>query len=77
MAELKIYKGWNTCLDCGYEGLLEYTFMEGESYDDAEALGVMMVLRCPACESSDNAFITSEYYIEMVALNQPQDDSDE
>lgn len=69
MAEKMIYKGWNTCLDCGYEGLLEYTLMEGESYDDAEALGVMMELRCPACESRDNAFISAEYYAEMLELN--------
>lgn len=70
-----IFKGWNTCLDCGYEGLHEYTRIEGESYENIE-LGVMMVLRCPACESTDNAFVTVEYYAEMMALRENQDDSD-
>jgi hypothetical protein len=60
------YKGWGTCLDCGYEGMLQYTPVEGESYSDPEALGVVMLLHCPACESQDHALITIEYYREMV-----------
>jgi len=60
------YKGWGTCLDCGYEGMLEYSLLDGESYSDPEALGVVMLLHCPACESKDHALLTIEYYREMV-----------
>lgn len=58
-------RSWGTCLDCGYEGMLEYIHVEGEVYDDCEALGVMMMLRCPACGSEDHTLIDLEYYREM------------
>jgi hypothetical protein len=61
-----MYKGWGTCLDCGYEGMLEYSLIEGETYSDPEALGVVMLLHCPACETHDHALLTIEYYREMV-----------
>ena len=63
----RMYKGWGTCLDCGYEGMLEYSALEGECYSDPEALGVVMLLHCPACESQDHALISIEYYQDMVA----------
>jgi hypothetical protein len=61
-----IYKGWGTCLDCGYEGMLEYAGVEGEDYTDSEALGVVMLLHCPACETQDHALISMEYFKDMV-----------
>lgn len=61
-----IYKGWGTCLDCGYEGMLEYRHMDGETYTDPEALGVVMALRCPACETHDHALLTMDYYRELL-----------
>jgi hypothetical protein len=47
--------------------MLEYTALEGEHYADPEALGVVMLLQCPACESHDHALIAIEYYREMVS----------
>lgn len=62
----KTYKGWGTCLDCGYEGMLEYRPVAGESYTDPEALGVVMALRCPACESQDQTLLAMDYYHELL-----------
>ncbi|MCK5640263.1 MAG: hypothetical protein KAJ19_05680 [Gammaproteobacteria bacterium] len=66
-------KGWGSCIDCGYEGLLEYHKVEGESYDDKEAFGFMMYLYCPACESGDHSLVTMEYYQELLE-NLPPDE---
>lgn len=60
------HKGWGSCLDCGYEGMLEYSPLEGEDYSDPEAMGVVMILACPACGSRDHALVAIEYYREMV-----------
>lgn len=61
----KALRAWGTCIDCGYEGMLEYYRVEGESYEDAEALGLMMLLHCPACGSREHTLITMEYYLEI------------
>lgn len=53
---------WGECLDCGYAGMLEYFHIQGESYDDQEALGLMMLLHCPACGSREHTLLTMEYY---------------
>ncbi len=61
----KIFQAWGECLDCGYEGMLEYSEVAGEIYSDPEAVGVILLLRCPACESRDNTLVTIEYYHEL------------
>jgi hypothetical protein len=61
----KALRAWGTCIDCGYEGMLEYFRVEGESYEDEEALGLVMLLHCPACDSRENTLITMEYYVEI------------
>lgn len=61
----QILPGWGTCLDCGYEGVLEFHGVPGEHYEDPEALGVMMLLHCPACESREHTLIPMEYYREL------------
>lgn len=63
----KLFKGWGTCLDCGYEGMLEYRPLAGETYTDPEVLGVVMALRCPACEIEDQALLSMAYYHELLA----------
>ncbi len=61
----KPLRAWGTCIDCGYEGMLEYSRIEGERYDDAEAIGIIMLLHCPACGSSEHTLVTMEYYREI------------
>jgi len=56
---------WGGCIDCGYEGLLEYSRVAGESYEDDEAMGLMMLLHCPACGSEEHTLITLEYFREI------------
>lgn len=46
---------------------MEYTHIEGEDYTDQEALGVMLIQRCPACESVENALVPFDYYLQMMA----------
>ena len=45
---------------------MEYTHIEGEDYTDHEALGVMLIQRCPACESVENALVPFDYYRQMM-----------
>lgn len=63
----RVIKAWGSCLDCDYEGLLEYCHITGESYDDEEALGVMLLQRCPACGSEAHSLVPMDYYHEMRA----------
>lgn len=58
-------RAWGTCIDCGYEGMLEYFQVAGEAYDDQDSLGVMMLLHCPACGSDEHTLITMEYFDEI------------
>lgn len=63
------YSAWGTCLDCGYQGLLTYGEVHGERYGGEEDLAVVMLLRCPACESEDHTLVPTDYYRELVAGN--------
>ncbi len=61
-----MFRVWGVCIDCHFEGPLEYTHIEGENYTDNEALGVMLLQRCPACETVENALIPLDYYHQML-----------
>ena len=63
----KAYRAWGTCLDCGYQGPLTYTEVDGEGYTGEEDLAVVMLLSCPACESEDHTLVPNDYYRELVA----------
>jgi len=67
MNRLTHYRAWGACIDCGFEGMLEYHEVAGEAYDDGEALGVMLLLRCPACESEAHSLVPMDYYREISA----------
>lgn len=64
---MKRFNAWGTCLDCSFEGMLEYSHIEGEDYSDTEALGVMLMQHCPACETCDHTLMPIEYYQELKA----------
>lgn len=70
MVSVDILTVWGVCSDCGYEGMLEYRHVAGEDYNDPDALGVMLLQYCPACEGSDNALLPLEFYHEIVAVAQ-------
>lgn len=61
-----MFRVWGVCIDCHFEGPIEYTHIEGEDYDDSEALGVMLIQRCPACESLEHALVPYDYYRQML-----------
>lgn len=60
------FKAWSVCIDCGHEGVLEYSRIPGEEYDDAESIGVMMVLHCPVCDSTEHTLVANDFYQEMI-----------
>lgn len=60
------FRAWGHCFDCHFEGMLEYSHIEGEDYDDNEALGVMLLQHCPACDTTEHALIPIDYYREMM-----------
>ncbi len=60
------FRAWGHCFDCHFEGMLEYSHIEGEDYEDSEAIGVMLIQHCPACETTEHALIPIDYYREMM-----------
>jgi len=72
------FKAWGHCFDCHFEGLLEYSHIEGEDYEDHEAIGVMLLQHCPACETTEHALIPIDYYREMMEnLKAAQDEEEQ
>lgn len=60
------FRVWGVCIDCHFEGPIHYSHIDSEDYADAEALGVMLLQRCPACESVEHALIPLDYYRQML-----------
>lgn len=61
------YRAWGACLQCDFEGTLEFSTLEGEFYEVSEDEMVMLQQRCPACETIDNALLPYRYYLEICA----------
>lgn len=61
----RIYRAWGACLRCDYEGTLEFTTIEGESYEVEEDEMVMLQQHCPACGNDDNSLFPFSYFIEI------------
>jgi len=60
------FRVWGQCIDCNFEGPLEYTHIPGEDYNDPEALGVVLLQHCPACDASEHTLIPLDYYQQML-----------
>ncbi len=60
------FNAWGHCFDCHFEGMIEYRHIEGEDYEDIEAVGVMLVQHCPSCDTTEHALIPIDYYLEMM-----------
>lgn len=60
------FKAWGHCFDCHFEGMIEYRHIDGEDYEDAEAIGVMLIQHCPSCDTTEHALIPIDYYQEMM-----------
>lgn len=61
----RVYQSWGKCIDCHYEGMLEYRTVPGEDYAAVD-LAVVMLLRCPACGTEDHTMLMPDYYREIV-----------
>lgn len=71
------FRVWGQCIDCNFEGPIEYSHVEGEDYADSEAIGVMLIQHCPACESTEHTLIPIDYYRQMlaeIAVQEPEAD---
>ena len=66
MKSVETLQVWGVCTDCGYEGLIDYRHLEDEAYDDDDALGVMLLQCCPACDSIDHSLLPLDYYRELL-----------
>jgi hypothetical protein len=60
------FRVWGQCIDCNFEGPIEYSHIEGEDYSDEEAVGVILVQHCPACDATEHALIPLDYYRQML-----------
>lgn len=60
------FTAWGQCIDCHFEGMIEYRHIEDEDYGDEEAVGVMLIQHCPSCETTEHALIPIDYYREMM-----------
>jgi hypothetical protein len=69
------FRAWNTCNECGFEGLVVFSCRDEEDYDDDDALGVMLDAVCPACEGTEAVLVTIEYFREMQAFEQRRGES--
>ncbi len=65
MSSEETIRAWGVCTDCGYEGVLEYHRIAGEDYTP-EALGVVLLVHCPACETRVHTLLPIEYFQELI-----------
>lgn len=63
---IKSFRVWGQCIDCNFEGPMEFTHIEGEIYNDEEAVGVVLMQHCPACDTSEHTLIPLDYYRQML-----------
>ena len=62
------FHAWSQCDECGFEGVLEFSCRDDETYDDADALGVLVDGLCPACETLGAVLVTLDHFEEMQAF---------
>jgi hypothetical protein len=73
----KKIKVWGHCDDCHFEGLIYFSMVEGEDYDDPDSLGVMLLQQCPACDLSVNTLIPTDLYQEFLSVYEPVDEDEQ
>ena len=71
------FKVWGHCDDCHFDGMIYYSMIEGEDYNDPDSLGVMLLQHCSACELSVNTFIPTDLYQEFLVGSQLPKEDDE
>lgn len=60
------FRVWGLCIDCNFEGPIHYSHVEGEDYNDEDAVGVLLLQRCPACGCSEHTLIPLDYYRQLL-----------
>jgi hypothetical protein len=67
------YQSWGSCEDCGFQGLFEFQQRDDESYDDPDALGVMLDSTCPSCEFQHAVLVVIEEFQAMQRQSSPSE----
>lgn len=60
------FRAWGHCIDCHFEGMLEYSHIEGEVYKGEDVVAVMLLQHCPACETTEHTMVPFDYYEKMM-----------
>ena len=63
------FQHWDSCDECGFQGLIAFRARAEEDYSDEDALGFMMDSTCPACEFEHSVLMIAEEYQEMLLLS--------
>ncbi len=69
---MAIYKHWDQCTDCGFQGLMEFHTLKDEDYSDEGALGYLMDCKCSSCGHEISVLMVVYEYQEMVRLAEIQ-----
>ena len=67
------FQHWDTCDECGFQGLIGFCTRAEEDYQDDDALGFMMDSTCPACGFEHSVLMIAEQYREMLLLRRSKD----
>lgn len=59
------YQSWSQCDECGFQGLFEFQQRDDETYDDPDALGVMLDSTCPSCGFQHAVLVVTEEFQAM------------
>jgi hypothetical protein len=70
-------RSWGYCIDCHYEGILDYRPLMGERYSDSEGAAVVLLLICPACGSQEHTLMPRSYFLQILAEQASDEDSGE
>ncbi|QEP44506.1 hypothetical protein D5085_16010 [Ectothiorhodospiraceae bacterium BW-2] len=67
-----MFQYWGICGECHFDGKLNFSYIDGEDYDDSDALGYMLEQSCPSCGAIDNILIPMEEYLTMTTTLRTQ-----
>lgn len=70
------FRAWSSCNECGFTGLVQFACRDGEDYEDADSLGVLLDATCPACECVEAVLVATEHFREMQAFERRREAHD-
>ncbi len=65
---IQVFQHWDSCEECGFQGLVLFQSRADEDYSDEDALGFIMDSSCPSCGHEEAVLVVVEQYQEMVRM---------